>query len=1072
MKSAARLRRSLVCSLVAATLCAPALFAQAAGQPTPQAWSGMRWREIGPMRAGRTNAVSGVAAQPNVFYIGAVNGGVWKTTDSGETWQPLFNDQPTGSIGAIAVAPSDPNIVYVGSGEGLARPDLSTGDGVYKSTDAGRTWQHLGLRDTQQIGRLAVDPHNPDRLFVAAIGHPYGPNTQRGLYRSLDGGKTFQRVLYVDPDTGASDVQIDPSHPNIVFAGMWERREGPWENGAWGGTNGGLYRSTDGGSTWTKLTGHGLPDGIVQVDTSISPTDSNRIYATIAHGARGREVGFFRSDDGGRNWVHTTTDVRPEERIGGGDLPVPIVDPKNPDVIYSCSIVLWKSTDAGKTWTALRGSPGGDDYQNMWINPTNPNILALTSDQGAIVSVNGGRTWGQWFNQPTAQMYHVSTDDAFPYRVCGGQQDSGSACVASRGNDGRITFHDWHPAGIEEYGQAAPDPLDPDIVYGGKVTRYDRRTGQIANVEPKPLRDYRVLRTEPLEFSPLDPHRLFFAANTIWSTRDGGHSWTQVSPDLTRKIWVTPPTVGVFKSEHSAQPSDRGVVYALALSPLNAGRMWAGTDDGYLWTTADGGNHWTNVTPPQLQPWWKVFNMDAGHFDPLTAYAAINTMRLDDMRPHLFRTHDGGKSWTEIDNGIPDGAATNTIREDPKRKGLLFAGTETQVYVSFDDGDHWQSLRLNMPASSVRDLQIKGDDLVAGTHGRGYLILDDITPLRQVTAQVASSPAFLYRPQTALRIRGDMNPPTPWPPEMATGTNPPDGAILDYYLGPNIQGPVTLEILDSTGRLVRRYSSADPAPPIDPHYPVPLLWNRPPQLLSAAPGEHRFLWDVHEAPVPGLVTDPDFDQAVPHNTPPVPTAPWVLPGRYTVRLTANGTTLTQPLQVVMDPRVKTPPAALQQQYDLSMQLYRSVLTASDALHRIASLRQQIQEREISGAKLPALDALNTKLTALAGGTIDPYNPPHDAKLNLTAARDKVFEMQHSIQNADLAPTTQQVAASHTALQAVTPLLAQWNTLQTQDLAPVNAELKQHGLQPLDPQATMNTKDLDVVESGDKDADAQ
>ena len=431
-------------------------------------------------------------------------------------------------------------------------------------------------------------------------------------------------------------------------------------------------------------------------------------------------------------------DTRPEERIGGGDVPVPLVDPKDPDTVYVASIVSWKSTDAGKTWTALRGSPGGDDYQNVWVNPNNTKIIALASDQGVVISQNGGESWAEWYNQGTAQMYHATADNAFPYRVCGGQQDSGSACVPSRSNDGRITFHDWHPAGIEEYGYAAPDPLDPDIVYGGKVTRYDRRTGQIQNVEPKPLRSYRALRTEPLMFSPVDPHKLYFATNTLWLTEDGGKNWKEVSPDLSRETWELPAVVEGYKDSPAAKATRRGVIYALGLSPLDGNRMWAGTDDGLIWTTEDAGAHWTNVTPPALKPFWKVFNMDAGHFDAQTAYAAVNTMRLDDMRPHLFRTHDGGKSWTEIDNGIPDGAATSAIREDPKRKGLLYAGSETQVYVSFDDGDHWQSLRLNMPASSVRDLEVKGDDLIAATHGRGYLILDDVTPLRQIAAETAA----------------------------------------------------------------------------------------------------------------------------------------------------------------------------------------------------------------------------------------------------------------------------------------------------------------------------------------------
>jgi photosystem II stability/assembly factor-like uncharacterized protein len=881
-------RRPWLTFIVLPLLALSPLFAQTSGSGL---FGGMRWREIGPYRAGRTRALSGVPGQPATFYIGAVNGGVWKTTDAGQTWHPIFDGQPTGSIGAIAVAPSDPNIIYVGSGEGLQRPDLSFGDGVYKSTDAGKTWTHLGLRDTQQIPQVAVDPHDPNRVFVAALGHPYAANEERGIFRSTDGGKTFKKVLYKDANTGGSDVEIDPNHPNVVYAGLWQTRQGPWENGAWTGASGGLFKSTDGGDTWSKLTGGGLPDDISQVDIAIAPSNSNRVYATVA---TDRIVKIYRTDDAGRTWAITTTDPRPAERIGGGDLPVPRVDPKNPDVLYTCSTVVWKSSDGGKTWFGLRGAPGGDDYQNMWINPNNPDVILLTSDQGAIVSENGGTSWSSWYNQPTAQMFHVTIDNSFPYRACGGQQDSGSACVPSRGDDGLITFHDWHPVGIEEYGYAAPDPLDPDTVFGGKVTSYNRRTGQVAEVEPRPMRDYRTVRTAPLVFSSADPHVLFFGANTIWKTSDRGQNWTEISPDLSRKAWDTPKVVEPYLDTPAAKPSQRGVVYTLAPSPLDLNKLWAGTDDGLIWQTSDGGKNWSNVTPPELKPWWKVSIMDASHFDAQTAYAAISTLRLDDMRPHLFRTHDGGKTWKEIDNGIPDGAPTDVIREDPKRKGLLFAGSETQVWVSFDDGDHWQSLRLNMAATSIRDLQIKEDDLIAGTHGRGYMVLDDITPLRQIDPEVAQAAAFLFEPQVALRIRSDMNPPTPWPPEMANGKNPPDGAIIDYYLGANPSGPVTLEVTDSAGKLVRKYSSADAVPGIDPNYPVPLYWARQPRRLSAEPGQHRFLWDMRYPPAPGIVSGPDADQAVPADTPSVPTSPFVMMGDYTIKLIAGGKATPEP----------------------------------------------------------------------------------------------------------------------------------------------------------------------------------
>ncbi|MDQ1454090.1 MAG: hypothetical protein QOK38_3956, partial [Acidobacteriaceae bacterium] len=1001
----------LVASILSVTLAAH-------GQVDPKLYSDMKWREIGPMRAGRTRALAGVPSEPATFYLGAVNGGVWKTTDAGATWHSVWDGEPTGSIGSIAVSESDPNIVYVGSGEGLQRPDLSTGDGVYKSTDAGKTWIHLeGLHEGQQIGQVAIDPKDPNRVFVAVTGHPYGPNEERGLYRTLDGGKTFKRVLFTNNRTGASEVQIDPQHPNIVFAGMWQRQEAPWENGSFVGAEGGLYCSADGGDTWAKLTGGGLPEDILQVQLTISPSDSRRIYAAL--GTTHATVGLYRSDDGGVNWIHApVNDPRPEARIGGGDVPVPKVDPKDPDTVYVASVVTWKSTDAGKTWYGLRGAPGGDDYQNVFVNPNNTKIIALASDQGVIISQNGGETWTQWFNQATAQVYHVTADNAFPYRVCGGQQDSGSACVDSRSNDGRITFHDWHPAGIEEYGYAAPDPLNPDIVYGGKVTRYDRRTGQIQSVEPKPLRSYRVLRTQPLQFSPADPHKLYFATNTLWLTEDGGKHWKEVSPDLSRETWEIPAAVAGYKDMPAATPTRRGVIYSLGLSALNGDRLWAGTDDGLIWTTSDGGAHWNNVTPPELKPFWKVFNMDAGHFDAQTAYAAVNTLRLDDMRPHLFRTHDGGKTWTQINNGIPDGAATSTLREDPKRKGLLYTGTETQVYVSFDDGDHWQSLRLNMPASSVRDLQVKDDDLIAGTHGRGFLILDDVTPLRQIAAKLAGENAHLYAPQTAIRIRNGMNPPTPWPPDMATGENPPDGAIIDYYLGPKCSGVVMLEIADSKGQLIARIKSDDPVPPLDPRYPDPTLWARRARVLSAAPGHHRFLWDMQYPQVSGMSTGPDAEQAVPYNTPSVSTAPWVMPDMYTVRLVAGGKTLSEPLKIVMDPRVKTSRTELEEQFTVAKTIYDDIVRATSAMHEIRVLRDQLKARASQAPVAAAGDSIESKLDAISGGGVrgdrgngggrgGPTGPP-----NLNAVRLALARVEKEIENADQAPTDAQVDAWH------------------------------------------------------------
>ncbi len=987
----------------------------------PDLFHEMNWRSIGPIRGGRTRALAGVPSQPSVFYVGAVNGGVWKTNDYGRTWKPIFDHEDSGSIGAIAVAGSNPNIVYVGSGEGLQRPDLSVGDGVYRSEDAGQTWTHLGLRDGQQIGHLAIDPTNPNRLLVAVMGHPYGPNPERGVFLSEDGGQSFSKVLYKDENTGANDVEMDPKNPQICYAALWEARQGPWENSAWSGTEGGIFKSVDGGKTWTQLK-EGLPEGVIQANLAIAANDSKRIYASVA---TRKGVGIYRSDDMGAHWEVTTSDPRPAQRIGGGDLPVPAVDPENADIVYSASTVTWKSTDGGKTWNGLRGAPGGDDYQSIWINPNNSEVLLIVSDQGAIVTVNGGETWSSWYNQSTAQMYHAAADNAFPYRVCGGQQESGSACVASRGNDGEITFRDWHPVGVEEYGYVAPDPLNPDLVYGGKVTRYDRRTGQTAEVGPKPLRTagYRALRTQPVVFSPIDPHVLYFAANTIWKTRDGGEHWQEISPDLSRKTWEVPASVGKYKDEASAKPSQRGVVYALAPSPLEIGRLWAGTDDGLIHLTVDGGLHWKDVTPPQLTAFAKVSILEASHFDKNTAYAAINTLRLDDMRPHILRTRDSGKTWTEIVNGIPDGAALNVVREDTKRRGLLYAGTERAVYVSLDDGEHWEPLRLNMPATSIRDLIVKDDDLIAATHGRGFWILDDVTPLRQMQSE-SSATTLLFKPEIATRVRWDTNTDTPIPPDEAAGQNPPDGAILNFYLTSDAAGPVAIDIFDRSGKeLVRHYSSEEADVSADlKNLQVPTYWARPPRTIGTKAGLHRVVWDMHYTPV-GVSREELPMQAIAGDTAPANHAPWVMPGTYLVRLTVNGTKYEQPVTVKMDPRVKTPEVGLSEQFVLSKRLYDAIRRGSEAEKEIHAARENSAG---DGEFIRQLDEIEGHLGARfgGGGRLAVEGPPTFSKV--TTALETLMG---AIQSADVSPTAPQKIAADEQLKLMDSLLARWGKIK-------------------------------------------
>ena len=1078
---------------------APSALAQSTGS---HLYSEMHWRSIGPPRAGRARALSGVASQPNVFYIGFDNGGVWRSTDYGSTWKPLFDAQPTGSIGAIAVAPSDPNIIYVGTGAGIIRPDLATGDGMYRSTDGGKTWNHLGLRDSQMIANIDVDPRNPNRLFVAALGHPYGPNAERGIFRSTNGGLTFEKVLFKDDYTSGDDVRIDPSDPKTVYAALWQQQQGFYENGAFGGTDGGIFKSTDGGTTWKHLTA-GLPP-VIQANLAISASNPKTIYAMVAgntapggaggrggrggRGGAGGSIGLYKTVDAGEHWFLATEDPRitqtgsqrhppdnrPLVRIGGGDLPTITVDPKNEKVVYSCSTVFWRTEDGGLTWSAVRGAPGGDDYQKVWINPNSPNILLAVSDQGAVISANRGESWSNWYNQPTGAMYHVTADNAFPYRLCGGQQDSGSACVDSRGMDGQITFHDWHPVGIEEYGEAAPDPKNPDLVYGGKVTVYNRVTAQKTNVGPSGGRGgrgattavsaneppARTVRTQPVIWSPKDPNVLYYATAGVWKTVNGGHSWTPISGDLTRQTWDIPANAGKYAS--TVTPSALGSVTALAPSPLDVNVLWAGTGDGLIQLTTNGGAKWTNVTPPQIKPWTRIFNMDAGHFDAGTAYAAANTLRLDDMNPHFWRTHDGGKTWTEINNGIAPGAVANSIREDPRKKGLLYAATETQIWVSFDDGDHWHSLRLDMPAISVRDIAVKDDasclcsDLVAGTHGRGFWILDDVTPLRQATEAAAASGAYLFKPAIAVRIRFDTNDPTPWPPELPAGENPPPGAIVDYYL-PGAASEVKLEFLSLQGKVLRTYSSSDPVrnpdpatdpvaynklcqqTPTAPDCGLPLYWPAPPQILRTSAGMHRFVWDMHYDPLPGGGGGGrgGASGAVPHRTYPSVASPWVAPGAYTVRLTANGKTLTRPITVKLDPRVKVTPA-VQQIFTLTTRMESNAGTAAAAYKEARELIGKVKARTQSAAN----DALVKQLEEIApveapaeaggggrGGGFGFGAPQPAAPPTLANIGAQMVSSVMPMQSAELPPTAVELQACAHQEGAYTALMAKWTALK-------------------------------------------
>jgi photosystem II stability/assembly factor-like uncharacterized protein len=893
----------------------------------------LEWRFIGPFRGGRVLAATGVIGQPNVFYFGSVGGGVWKSGNAGLTWVPIFDANPIASIGAIEVAPSNPQVIYVGTGEADMRSDIGFGDGIYKSVDAGRTWTHAGLGDSMQIGRILVHPTNPDLVYVAALGHAYGPNEERGVYRSTDGGRIWKKVLNNGPEIGAVDLAFEPGNPRVLYATTWGARRPPWSQYApLTGPGGGLYKSEDGGDTWQPLTGSGLPPGgtpFQRAGVAVGRTESGSRVYVLADALGG---GLFRSDDGG----HTFTRVSADPRITGrgwyfGGV---TVDPENPDIVYVPNVALYWSRDGGKTFGVLKGAPGGDDYHSMWVDPTGSARMIFGSDQGVGVSVDGGKTWSSWYNQPTAQMYHVATDNQFPYWVYGSQQDSGTVALPSRSDRGTISEYDRRGVGGAESGWIAPDPKDSNIVYAGNaygsLARFDKRTSQSQNITPWPVpefrveiaqRKYRFPWTAPLVFSPLEPDTLYYGAQVLLKSLDGGLHWSEISKDLTgdeRKPGA-PPAQGPVTVEN-AKARGYGVIYSIAPSPLRASLIWAGSDTGLIHVTRDAGKTWADVTPKKLSDWSKITHLEASRFDPGTAYAAVDRHRLDDYRPYAFRTRDYGKTWQRISGGIGDRAFLNAVREDPQRRGLLYAATELGVYVSFDDGDHWQSLQLNLPVSSVRDLVVHGSDLVIATHGRGFWILDNMTPLRQADWKISEAAAFLYKPERAVRILNDAFQGTPLPPEIPQASNPPSGAIIDYYLK-SAAPECTLEILNASGQVVRRFSTAGAAPARRRTSAIADVWIKPPRRLTANQGMNRFVWDLRYAAA-GI--EGEEGTAV---------SPQVLPGRYTVRLTAAGVTLNETLEVTLDPRSKATPADLRAQFDLAMKAMREIERASELLTR-------------------------------------------------------------------------------------------------------------------------------------------
>ncbi|MBZ5513026.1 MAG: hypothetical protein LAN70_17910 [Acidobacteriia bacterium] len=938
----------------------------------PTLYSGMRWRMIGPFRGGRSLTATGIRGQRDVYYFGAVGGGVWKTTNGGRTWFPVFDAQPIASIGSLAAAPSDANILYVGTGEASIRSDISFGNGVYKSTDAGQTWRHIGLEDTRHIGRVLIDPKDSNIVVVAALGHAYGPNQDRGVFRTTDGGRTWQKVLFKDENTGAIDLAFDPDNSKIIYATLWNAHRPPWSTYApIQGPGSGLYKSTDGGTTWTQIKGGGLP--AADWGRAGIATSRNVVYVLLDT-LNGNEGGLYRSDDRGATWRRVSND----RRIFGrqwyfGEV---TADQNNPDVVYVPNVALYKSSDGGKAFAALKGAPGGDDYHFLWLDPDDTARMIVASDQGTVVSVDSGKSWTSWFNQPTAQFYHVTTDNQFPYYVYGAQQDSGTVATASRSDYGSITYRDWYSVGGGEAGYIAPDPADPNTVYAGdtygRLYRFDKITGQSQDISPTAVTSFgeeisqRKLRftwTSPVVFSPQDTHTLYMGAQYVLRSTDRGNSWQPISPDLTgcsAADVARPPSVAKEPANtRNAIERCYGAVYTIAPSPLDANVIWAGTDTGRIFVTRAGGNTWTGR---DLQPWSKISMIEASPFDASTAYAVVDRHRLDDYAPAIYRTRDYGKSWQPIAAGISTPAFVHAVREDPKRKGLLYAATEMGVYVSFNDGDNWLPLQLNLPIVPVHDLVVHDDDLVIATHGRSFWILDDLTPLRQITTELAKSAAYLFAPQTALRVRSDVGRDTPLPPEEPAGQNPPAGAILDYYLAQPAK-EVTLEILDASGKLVRRFSSADKPFEADRNVAFTSSWFVAPTRVETTAGEHRFVWDLRYPDPPSLHKNYDISAVygVGVNSP--PRGPLVMPGKYEVRMTIDGKSYSQPLAVKLDPRLKVSAADLQKQFELETEIGAAMQQAYAALEQRGQLASA-KQAQTPGEANPLARTLNNLASLL------------------------------------------------------------------------------------------------------------
>jgi photosystem II stability/assembly factor-like uncharacterized protein len=1037
-----------------------------AGPINPALFSGMHWRNIGPYRAGRAVAVAGVPGQSNVFYFGAVDGGVWKTVDAGWQWKPIFDNEPVASIGAIAVAPSHPDIVYVGTGEADPRSQVSYGDGVYKSTDAGRTWEHIGLDMSVHIGAVIVDPRDPNRIFVAALGNLYAANTERGVYRSLDGGHSWQKVLYKGADVGAIGLAFDPGNAQIVYATLWATRRPPWS--VYPPSNGpgaGIYKSTDGGTTWTQLT-QGLPTrGVGNIGIAVAPTDPNRLYAIVD----AKKGGLYRSDDAGATWKVMDGEARIWGR--GWYFDRVTVDPKNENRLYVMNTSTYRSSDGGKTFEAIKGAPGGDDYHELWINPNDPDRMVLSSDQGTIVSVDGARSWSTWNNQPTGQYYGVTIDNQRPFWVHGPMQDSGGHSAASDVMRGRVTYQYWeHTCTGGESNDVAADPMSDSELYGtgfgGGASRCNMLTGTSQSISPLLAYPGEVFRhdwTIPVAFSLANPHAFYIANQYLWQTTDGGKTWEKISPDLSREHPGIPPNLDPTTAadttydQRTAGPR-WGVIYTIAPSPLRADTLWAGTDDGLIWVTRDDGKHWRNVTPKSVTPWSKIIMVDASHFDADTAYAAIDRHRLNDYTPHLLRTRDGGKTWGEVDDGLPSNAYVQAIRQDPGRKGMLWAGTSVGVYVSFDQGDHWQSLRLNMPLVEIRDFAFHDNSVAIATFGRSLWVLDDLDPLRQMDERIADSPGYLFKPEPAmLQVGGsgfdrgtglaaatDMDPIEVWSGEPRT-----KGAIIDYYLKSAARGPITLDILDAAGKVVRHYSSATKLPEPSPgKMDVPAVWRAIPAALPAKEGMHRFAWDLRVVSSGG----------------PMPTGPAsrfgggghaALPGRYTVRLTVDRTTYDQPMTVSAPSGAKYNEADMNAQVRMLDRIQALQIKVEAAEHEAEQVNMELAALKVhaQGGVASSIATVEKRVLHLQGYAAPPdpdtsgeggATPAYDSLKGLDAT---IAAMSMSAQQQGMGPPAQAlVTGVDKTEKTAEAALAAWGNLKARDLERLDAQLRKAHLQ--------------------------